>query len=631
MSEAGQQSNQKPNSDPVIRRAVSVRRPAVLAFVAFAMGLCLDRHFDLSLQFWLASTAFLLVVTFGTRLPWARLNRISIFSSLLSVAVAAGLWHHLHWSILPANDIAAYCQEDGLPVRIRGVLAESVEIREAKYGPRIPAWMELDRSTCEFRCDEIEQGSEWVQVSGTLWLTVDGHLVHVGVGDQVEIFGRLTKPSPPRNPGEVDFQDILRSRGWSGFLRVEHPQAVRFLAMQRGAWWSFLRWREGIREAAHRQLAKHLNSENRAVALSVLIGDRTLMTDELRDRFVKSGTMHLLAISGLHVAILVGMVAVLCRGLGLAPKTSALILISVVILYALLTNHRPPVYRATMLAAIALIGSVRGRSLDGINLLSATGLILLVWHPSDLFDLGAQLSFLAVGAILWATKAWPPSNVYVEPDPLTPERSPFVDLLLSGLRVIGRMLLVTTCIWTVTAPLTISTFHVAAPVGMLLNVLLIPFTTVVLGLGYLLLFMGVIFPPFASVVGPVFDGALSLFLAVVRWGELSPGGHLFLAEIPTWWQMGYYACLLGLWLMWGLRPQVRWGFHLLLTWMAIGLVSAFFVSRDELFRCSFLSVGHGLATIIELPSGQTLLYDAGTIGDGTLAERIVERALWSRG
>ncbi|MCA8999695.1 MAG: MBL fold metallo-hydrolase, partial [Planctomycetaceae bacterium] len=63
----------------------------------------------------------------------------------------------------------------------------------------------------------------------------------------------------------------------------------------------------------------------------------------------------------------------------------------------------------------------------------------------------------------------------------------------------------------------------------------------------------------------------------------------------------------------------------------IGLVSAFFVSRDELFRCTFLSVGHGLATIIELPSGQTLLYDAGTIGDGTLAERIVERALWSRG
>lgn len=623
-------SNSKANG-PVIDRSRYVRRPAAVALSAFAIGIWVDRTFPVDWPVWLGLSTLVLGLTLLLRRSLEGMPRLSAGVCLLCLLPAGGLRHHLFWSVRAADEIAAFCRETPCPVRIRGVIATPIETLQAKHGPRIPAWMEIDRSTCDFLCRELLVDERWEPVSGALSMTVDGHLVHVGVGDRVEVLGFLSVPAAPRNPGEQDVRRSLRNRGLCGLLQVDHPQAVTRMERLHHVYWMAARLRERIRRIAQQQICQGLSPATRGIAGSLLLGDRSLMTDDLREHFVESGTMHLLAISGLHVGILLGMAAICCKLLNLSNRQMAWVLVLAALGYAALTNHRPPVLRATLLATLALLGGLRGRSLDGINLLGVTGLALLLWNPGDLFDVGARLSFLAAASIFWGMKAWPATNRFVEPDPLAPERSRLVAALHTSARDLGSAYLITGSIWLVTTPVTVTTFHVLAPVGVLLNVALIPFTAVILGLGYLFLFSALILPVASPAFAWLFDAALGGFLAVVKLGQATPLSHRYLPDLPDWWIIGFHLLIAGIWFSWGIVPHVRWTFHALLAWIAIGLGAGAFPDHRPAFRCTFLAMGHGLSTVIELPNGQNLLYDAGTIGDGTRAERIIERALWSRG
>jgi competence protein ComEC len=99
---------------------------------------------------------------------------------------------------------------------------------------------------------------------------------------------------------------------------------------------------------------------------------------------------------------------------------------------------------------------------------------------------------------------------------------------------------------------------------------------------------------------------------------------------PEWWLAGYYALLLAVAFV---RPFCRWGarrWSILAVWLIVGLVWGLRPVAQESLRCTFLSVGHGCAILVETPSGRTLLYDAGSMQDGRIAERAVQATLWER-
>jgi ComEC/Rec2-related protein len=656
--------------------------------------------------------------------PPHRADQLATLLLLLAILAVGGARHHLFWSIREGNNVSRYSPDVPAPVRIVGVIETSVDLIRSEQGPRIPSWMQLDHSSFVLRCERIEDAAAgtrtWLPVSGRVRVDVDGQLVHAGVGDRVELLGRIVRPGSPRNPGGFEFDRFLRSKGTDAVVRVRHPVAVTRIETLESPWWRIARLRESVRGHCRTLFVQNLSPSSVVLAGSLLLGDRSLMTDELRRRFTESGTMHLLAISGLHVGILVGMLFLLCRGLNLSSRSTAIFLILVVISYALLTNHRPPVLRATVLATISLIGLATYRRTDGMNTLAVTAALLLLWRPADLFDIGAQLSFLAVGAILWASR----SRLWMgNADPLAglpaPERPAWIERLIPPARWLLHGYVITGAIWLATVPLTISTFHLVAPIGYLLNVLLIPFIAVVLGLGYLFLFTGLLLPVLAGPLGMAFDWCLETLLEVVGLAQSASWGHFYLPHLPGWWLIGFYLLLGTAWGLWRV-PAVRWpgrergetgqrgngaeeqrgstagdgdgatggqgrrgdegvdhsalgprpsvemthdksqmtnsversalsversrsrstlnsqpstpngAWRVLLVWILIGLIPGTAPKREPVLRCTFLSVGHGLASVLELPSGETILYDAGTIGDGRLAERAVEQYLWSR-
>ncbi|WP_437194434.1 ComEC/Rec2 family competence protein [Planctomicrobium sp. SH527] len=617
------QSEQFPSQQLQIIR----QHPAQVVVLCFASGIAFDRFFSIPLAGWLGTA------TIGYALAaWCWRSRSTAVTALLLLTLFAlgGTRHYLSWQSDSPNDVVHLTTVDPQVVRIVGVVTKPLEIFDRPTGPHIPPWLGVDRSTGFLRCEQIQHGNDWRTATGVLRIDVMGRLDHVQVGDRINVLGQLSQPASPMNPGEFQYADSLRSQGAGCRLRVKHTANVQVVGQENSlaAW--LAKRRTAIRNQCRLNLAAVLPPASQALAASLLLGDRTQLPDELKNQFAETGMMHLLAVSGINVGILLAIVLGIGRTLNLGSRQLAIAMIGAAILFMWITDHQPSVIRAGLLAIFGLVASLFGRPSQGMNTLAVCALILILWHPPDIFDIGAQLSFLAVIAILQASRVpladyWRNRLAYVEP------QTRFAQLRESIFLGLAKMYFVTGTIWIVTLPLIIYTFHLVTPIGLLMDLFLVPVATVVLGMGYVFLCVSMVSSWAGAIIGLPFSWGLTAMQSAVAWGQNVPLGHFFVSSIPSWWVIGFYLIAALVWLRIPAWRGWGWGTRIWPVWMMIGLAIPWLSPSVTSLRCTVLSVGHGLACVLELPSGETVIYDTGTLGDGRRAARTVERYLRSRG
>ncbi len=355
------------------------------------------------------------------------------------------------------------------------------------------------------------------------------------------------------------------------------------------------------------------------LAAAVLLGLREELDTERTRAFLTTGTVHLLSISGLHVGILAGAMFWLMRRTPV-PRGWAVGTIAVVtLLYMLMVDARPPVVRATVLVLIACGGLWLGRRALGMNSLAAAALVVLAINPAELFHVGAQLSFLCVGVIIWLAR-WLSRSEELERTRRILEHliTRNLDWWERSVRFVFRGAIDTTvvgiAIGLVTSPLVMARFHILSPVAMLLNAPLWLLASFSMLSGFVTLLLATVCPPAAYLCGWLCNLSFWLLEGGIELAERLPGSHFWVPGPADWWLCGFYGGL-GLWAAFPqLRPPRRWCAALLAAWITVGFaVSAWPRPRDRL-DCTFLSMGHGCAVLLELPSGRTMLYDAGQMG-----------------
>ena len=339
-----------------------------------------------------------------------------------------------------------------------------------------------------------------------------------------------------------------------------------------------------------------------------------------------------LVIAGLHVGVIAGALMFLVRRIGLPRGWGLAIVAGLIAGYAILVDVQPPVVRATILVLVTCWSLYLGRRPLGYNALAAGALIVLALNPTDLFSVGAQLSFLSVGGLVWFAPWWMYSTK--TRDPLRKLIRENESWLKRAVWAIGRSLrhltLVSFLIGLLTMPLVMARFHLFAPVAILLNTLVWVPTSVGLVAGFATLVLGSLAWPLGQLAGMVCEWSLWAMEEGVALGRRLPGGHLWVPGPADWWLAGFYGALGLLAAFPRLRPPRRWCVALLAAWIGLGFGASMLHRRPVELRCTFLSVGHGCATVLELPSGQTLLYDAGRLGAPYSAARSIAACLWSR-
>ncbi len=305
----------------------------------------------------------------------------------------------------------------------------------------------------------------------------------------------------------------------------------------------------------------------------------------------------------------------------------------ITVLYAMMVDVNPPVVCATILVLITCLSLYLGRPALSFNSLAAAALVVLAINPSDLFSVGAQLSFLSVAAIMWV---WQYRAAIEQKEKYLQKMAAEQLGLISRFfwkwgRYLWDLIFIGAVIWAVTQPLVMARFHLFSPVALVLNaVLWLPMTVGLLS-GFVFLFLAALLPPLAVVAAWCCNLNLWLLEKGISFAAAVPGSHFWVPGPENWWLAGFYGGVFAWAAFPWIRPPRRWCVVLLAGWTAIGFIPALTRHDSNRLHCTFLSVGHGSAAVLELPSGKTLLYDAGQFGSPERAGRIIADMLWSRG
>lgn len=426
---------------------------------------------------------------------------------------------------------------------------------------------------------------------------------NVFMGSRIQIQGELSCFERATNPGEFSQADYYR------ILKTDFKlYEARILT----AGSSYSPYREGlyqIRVFCGQMLDRYFSAENASVLRTMLLGESGQTDREIKELYRRSGILHILAISGLHISLLgMGLYRIL-RKWYLPLQIAAPAVIAVMYSYGVMTNQSASAVRAVMMFAIHMAAIFLGRTYDSLTALACAAILILLDQPLYLQHSGFLFSFLAVAAIGLL--------IPVMNDGLpvkTPWRKKSLEAFLAGI-----------CISAVTLPI-YSLFYYQFPVpSLFLNLLIIPLTGILMLSGIMTMAAGAFWVPAGKVTSIAAAWILTIYEFLCRWSNQLPFSNLIMGKSQTW-QIFLYGMILVFLVLFG--KKFSWGIRYLM--LSAGILVL--VCRIPFgLTVAFLDVGQGDCMYIRSPSGEHFLIDGGSADRRRVGEYQIIPYLKSQG
>ncbi len=568
---------------------------------------------------------FLFALFIGAALGFGIVERAGYFDTrctlLLYISLLSGV---VYWSVTtpppyphpPSSDF-----HNGLNATITGRVVTPVQ-----YG--------VGRQTILIETDTIMMTSRRIRV---VWRGAD---LTLHQGDRIMFQGTLRRPRGVLNPAGFDYAAYIERQGIDLVITVSGPHAITLIEKPLTGRWSFWsqidQWRATIRQAA----VHTLRQPALGIFLGMIIGERGYLEQEMQEWFMITGTVHLLSISGSHL----GLVAVVCfwtvkRGvLWLPPsfllalsrritpsKVAILFTWPAVALYALLAGAELATIRSLVMITLGMVAVWLGHERHLGHAMAAALLIIVLHDPRAIFDISFQLSFLSVLAII---------GMILKIRSGGAEESDLHRNLQFRVRahVLGALLM-SGAVTLVTLPLVAFYFNQVPWMGIITNLVAVPFTGIVLvPLGLLVSLWTIVAGTDSLIMAKGLEQLCNWMVSGLRWCAAIPGGewHVAAPSIPT--MILFYAGVL----LASIHAVPR-RFRVMGASTIVVLLGWWFVAPGlhgdgDHWHITFLDVGQGDSAVIELPDGRTVLIDGGTRQERfDMGQRVVAPFLWNRG
>jgi len=456
-------------------------RPFGRLAIAFIAGICIAHYIHVPFFYVFSLTLIFILVTLFT----VKKKYFTVF--LMAATALFGCAVYIHSITLSDNHIKNFSSPG--KVRLKCAVTSDIEKRVTKTGSKMTTFI--------VRSLSVETGGQEHPVRGHVKVYVFGRTPPITYGDEIILLGNLSQAK------RESYRAYLEKNNIYALLNVDskipilvtgkktRSNPVKALAFY-------------IREKTGDPISSLLPEEEASLLGAMLLGIRQGAYFDLRDPFVKTGTVHILAISGLHVGLIALILYVIFSTLRFNRKAITVLIILLLVLYALITGSRVPVVRATIMISLVLLGGFLGRRSSVFNSLGLAAIVILLVNPKQVASVGFQLSFTAVLSIIYCS---PKLDRFFKVNSLLKKRH----FVFKVLHYIVRLFSVSVSAWLGTSPLVLYYFNTISPVAVFGNLVVVPLTFLIIASGVSFIVFYFLLPP----VGYVFAHSVAFLIDVL--------------------------------------------------------------------------------------------------------------------
>ena len=413
--------------------------------------------------------------------------------------------------------------------------------------------------------------------------------VSVTPGMALEGKGQFYHMDGPRNPGAFDYQQFYTRKGFYGRAYLETASDVQIIATNPNLISST--------QSKIRSLFEDKLGDNYGLLTALILGDKSSVDPEIRSDFTDTGVIHVLAVSGLHVGYVLLILMSMGKIMRIPWGWDRLFIIIGLVCFCILTGGKPSVVRASTMAGLYILTPVVNRTGNLWNTIFLSALIILLFDPLYIQDLGFILSYTAVASIILLYQF----VQTVLPDPLK-----IVNIKNKPTQFVWGLFLVSLSAQLGTLPITAIHFDRIPIISLIANLVVVPIIGILVATGFTIMLLGWI--PF---VGNLIGETAWLTTEIITWiaaqfSEL-PFAYVSVHQLEWPWALGYYILLMTFILL--CLPKFR-RYSLIsgLIWISGWIIIP---STPKEMDVVFMDVGQGDATIVRLPNEKTILIDGG--------------------
>ncbi|MCP4260587.1 MAG: DNA internalization-related competence protein ComEC/Rec2 [Planctomycetes bacterium] len=534
---------------------------------------------------------------------------------------------------LKPNDISNLVTEESELATIRGMIITEPYINKyqnwkfARFKPGDPS------SSFYLKVAEVEAADGWVKVAGTVRVQVNESVLDLKAGDYIQAYCQLDRFNPPTNPGQFDVAKYMARKNIFIAAFVKSRDGIEILHSAQSDGWSdvFTKFKNKVRQSASRALLDTLSSEepNRGLLEALLLGYRGNIDSKTYRSFRKTGLLHFISLSGMHLGILVGMIWWVCKTAGLMKPTRAVICMIAIAVFLLIVPPRAPTLRAAIICCVFCLSFLFRRHSNPLNTLSLAAIILLLIRPTHLFEAGWQLSFAAVLAIvLFADRIYFFSYDKITNLPWREKKQKtkmFFYVISKTGPYLLRLFSVGLAAWLGGAGILLYHFYTITPLSSIWTLLVFPLVGLILILGFLKIILFFLLPTLSAVLGFIVTILSNWLIWIVELIANMDISQILIGQVPLILVIFYYGILIFVGFVYFRRPLVKKVICTVICFALIVFLGALKWQRthrhDLVITC--LDVGHGQAIFVKLPGKRNALFDTGSRSRSDIGRRVV--------
>ncbi|MFH1094127.1 MAG: ComEC/Rec2 family competence protein [Candidatus Omnitrophota bacterium] len=487
-----------------------MKKPLVYLTLSFMLGIVFSLYLNIP-------AVGLLISLFASAAGgYFFLNRAKVFFlHVLAGFFLMGAVLFSLYRILPEDHIKNYTTSIGQRVVLKGTV-----ITEPVY--------KKNKSVFVINAEYLKLFESTVKVSGKVlvWCFKNNQ---ININEQIIAQGKLYKPYPFNSARKMNYRDYLMQKGIYSQLSISGDSILVTVKKRHSN--VLNQAMQALKRKTGRMVDENLSASASGIIRAMILGDRSRVPDTFNKELQRSGTVHVLAVSGLHTGFVIIFALVFLKMFSLHYRLGYILIIVLLGFYCWFTGNCISVLRATIMGSVFLLGEVINREYDPLSALSLSALIILWINPADLFDAGFQLSFLSVLSIFIL------SARIIKIFPEKYKNAKVLRVLVQGISVsLGA--------WIGTAGIVAYYFNIFTPVSVLANLIIIPLLFLIILSALLFIFLGMFVPAFAPVLALNCEFFVVLMYKVNSLLIAIPGAYVILPDIALGHVFLYYCVLL---------------------------------------------------------------------------------------